>query len=171
MVIYWAESAVVGLFNFLKILKIGGWPGLFAGLFFLGHFGGFMAVHFLFIYTIFVQGFTNSSGPSGELTDVFALFVGLWPALLALLLSHGYSYFVNFLGRKEFRNRTVNKQMGEPYGRIMFMHLVLIFGGGLAMILGEPTVVILIVIVLKILFDVRAHLKQRNPAKDVSVEG
>ena len=38
--------------------------------------------------------------------------------------------------------------------------------------MGLPglAIVILIVIALKILFDVRAHLKQRSPPKDASVE-
>ena len=52
--------------------------------------------------------------------------------------------------------------MSEPYSRIIFMHLVLIFGGGLSLVLGEPTPVILGVIALKIFFDIRAHLKQHS---------
>jgi hypothetical protein len=168
-VIYWAESAVVGLFNLAKIIRIGRWAALFAGPFFLGHFGGFMAVHFLFIYSIFVEGI-GGEGPAGDLSNVFALFVGLWPALLALLLSHGYSFFANFLGQREYEGRTVSQQMSEPYSRIMFMHLVLIFGGGLALVMGEPTFVLLIVIALKIFFDVKAHAKQRSGGKQSSSE-
>ena len=167
MVLYWAESAIIGLFNIAKIAVIGRWAGLFAGLFFAAHFGGFMAVHFLFIYTIFVEGF-QGDGPSGDLAEVFALFASLWPALLALALSHGYSFFANFLGRKEHLGKTVKDQMSEPYSRIIFMHLVLIFGGGLAMVLGEPTIVILIVIAIKIFVDVRAHLKQRESGRHAS---
>ena len=49
MVLYWAESAIIGFFNLCKIAVIGRWFALLAGPFFLGHFGGFMAVHFLFI--------------------------------------------------------------------------------------------------------------------------
>jgi hypothetical protein len=169
MVIYWAESAVVGLFNLAKIIRIGRWAALFAGPFFLGHFGGFMAVHFLFIYSIFVEG-VGGEGPAGDLSNVFALFVGLWPALLALLLSHGYSFFANFLGQREYEGRTVSQQMSEPYSRIIFMHLVLIFGGGLALVMGEPTFVLLIVIALKIFFDVKAHAKQRSGGKETSNE-
>ena len=135
MVLYWAESAVIGLFNVLKIVRIAGWPGLFAALFFLGHFGGFMAVHFLFIYGIFVEGF-NSAGPGDDLSEVAALFVSLWPALAALFVSHAYSFFANFIGRREYRNRTVSDQMSEPYARIVFMHLILIFGGFLVLVLA-----------------------------------
>jgi hypothetical protein len=58
--------------------------------------------------------------------------------------------------------------MSDPYGRIIFMHMVLIFGGGLAMVLGEPTFVLLGVIALKVVFDIRAHLKQHRRADPAS---
>jgi hypothetical protein len=161
MVLYWAESAIIGFFNICKIAVIGRWSALLAAPFFAGHFGGFMAVHFLFVYGIFVEGMQDG-GSGGDLAEVAALFVALWPALLALFLSHGYSFFANFLGRREYRDRTVKDQMAEPYTRIVFMHLVLIFGGGLALILGGPTPVLLLVIGAKIWFDLRAHLKQRR---------
>jgi len=164
MVLYWAESAIIGFFNICKIAVIGRWFALLAVPFFAGHFGGFMAVHFLFVYGIFVEGMQDG-GSGGDLREVAALFVALWPALLALFLSHGYSFFANFLGRQEYRDRTVRDQMAEPYARIVFMHLVLIFGGGLTLILGGPTPVLLLVIGAKIWFDLRAHLKQRLPKK------
>jgi hypothetical protein len=91
MVLYWAESAVIGFFNICKIAVIDRWMALLAGPFFLGHFGGFMAIHFLFIYTIFVKGPQGMSDSGGDLADVAQLFVNLWPALLALFISHAYS--------------------------------------------------------------------------------
>jgi hypothetical protein len=160
MVLYWAESAVVGFFNVCKIVVIGRWLALLAGPFFLGHFGGFMAIHFLFIYGLFIQGLQDTSG--GDLGEVVQLFISLWPALAALFVSHAFSFHQNFMGRREYRGRTVQNQMSEPYSRIIFMHLVLIFGGGLTLVLGEPTPVLLIVIALKIWLDIRAHLKQRS---------
>lgn len=165
MVLYWAESAVIGFFNLCKIAVIGRWMALLAGPFFIGHFGGFMSVHFLFIYTLFVNGAQGGNLSDGELADVAQLFVNLWPALAALFVSHAFSFFKNFMGRHEYRGRTLKNQMSEPYSRIIFMHLVLIFGGGLTLILGELTAVLLIVIGLKIFFDVKAHLKQRLPGR------
>jgi len=161
MVLFWAESAIIGFFNICKIAVIGRWTALFAAPFFVGHFGGFMAVHFLFLYGIFIEGMRDG-GSSGDLREVAALFIGLWPALLALFLSHGYSFFANFLGRREYESRTVKDQMTEPYGRIVFMHLTLIIGGGLTLLLGGPTPVLLLVITAKIWFDLRAHLKERT---------
>jgi hypothetical protein len=162
MVLYWAESAVIGFFNVCKIILIGRWFALVAVPFFIGHFGGFMAVHFLFIYVLFVKGVAGMNDSAGDLADVAALFVALWPALLALFISHAYSFFSNFFGQDEYRNRTVSNQMSEPYSRIIFMHLVLILGGGLSMVLGQAGPVIIVVIGLKIFFDVRAHLKEHN---------
>jgi hypothetical protein len=165
MVLYWAESAIVGLFNLAKMAVVGRWLVLFSGVFFLAHYSGFMAVHFLFLYSLFVEG-TGSGMHEGDLGQVLQLFRDLWPALLALLVSHGYSFFVNFLGRQEYRGRTTKDLMTEPYGRIIFMHLVLIFGGGITLALGSPTPVLLVVIVLKTVFDIRAHVREHTRRRD-----
>jgi hypothetical protein len=160
MVLYWAESAVIGIFNIAKIIVIGKFFALLAAPFFLGHFGGFMSVHFLFIYSLFIKGPQDNTGSS--LAEVAQYFSGIWLALAALFISHGLSFFINFLGRKEYLGRTVNYQMAEPYKRIVFMHLVLIFGGGVTLILGEATPVLIVVIAAKIWFDIKAHMKQHQ---------
>lgn len=165
MLLYWAESAVIGFFNICKIIVIDRWAALFAGPFFAAHFGGFMAVHFLFIYSIFIEGMDNQGSTGGDLAEVVLLFSNLWPALTALFLSHAYSFYSNFLARREFQVRTVKDQMSEPYSRIIFMQMVLIFGGGLTMVLGSPVPVLLIMIALKIFFDIKAHLKQHSGGK------
>ena len=160
MVLYWAESGVIGLFNILKLVKINHWMALMTVPFFIGHFGVFMAVHFLFIYSLFIQDPREQSG--GDLTEVAQLFFDLWPALLALFASHAVSYYKNFLGRREYLGKSTNEQMTEPYSRIVFMHFVVIIGGGLSLVLGEATPVLMAVIALKIWVDVKAHLKQRD---------
>ena len=162
MVLYWAESAVIGFFNVCKMIVIGRWMALLSGTFFIAHFGAFMAVHFLFVYTLFVEPTQNEPASSGDLANVAQLFITLWPALALLFISHAFSFYTNFLGRQEYRGLTLKDQMSEPYSRIIFMHMVLIFGGGLSMILGGPVLILIIVIALKIYFDVKAHLKQHS---------
>jgi len=163
MVLYWAESAIIGLFNLGKMIVIGRWLTLLMGPFFVGHFGGFMSIHFLFLYTIFVKP-QSGMASANDLTEVAQLFYTLWPALAALFISHGFSFYKNFIGRKEYQGRTLSQQMTEPYSRIIFMHLVIIFGGGLSLVLGNPAPVLILVIGLKIYFDVKAHLKQHDGA-------
>jgi len=166
LLLYWAESAIIGFFNLAKIIVIGKWSALFAGPFFLGHFGGFMAGHFLFLYAFFLQDPAVDPAMAGNLSDVAAHLMILWPALLALFISHGYSFVHNFLGRREYIGRRVKDQMSEPYSRIIFMHLVIIFGGGLSLILGDTTLVLMGVIIVKTIVDLRAHLKQHQPREN-----
>lgn len=119
-----------------------------------------MAVHFLFLYGLFIEGPQSMSDP--DLATVGRLLGDLWPALTALFLSHAYSFFANFLGRREHVGRTLQQQMAEPYARIVLMHVTLIFGGMLVMMIGEPAPVLAGVIALKMAFDLRAHLREHR---------
>ena len=92
------------------------------------------------------------------------LFTTLWPALAALFISHGISFIQNFIGHQEYRNKTVGKQVHEPYQRIIFMHMVIIIGAFMMSITGDSTLVLMLVIAAKIVVDIRAHVKERNAA-------
>ena len=50
--------------------------------------------------------------------------------------------------------------MMPPYGRIILMHVTIIFGGWLVLALGAPVMALVLLIVLKIISDVRAHDKE-----------
>lgn len=133
---------------------------MFSGIFFIAHFGAFMAVHFLFLNHIFIQGIETSS--SVGLEELATLFFTLWPALAGLFISHGISFLQNFIGHQEYKNKTVGKQMHEPYQRIIFMHMVIIIGAALMTMIGDSNVVLMLVIAAKIVVDIRAHMKERR---------
>ncbi len=72
MVLFWAESAVIGCYTLLKMAVVGKWWATLTGMFFVGHFGGFMAVHFLLIYEMFVRGINargTGPGAAGALSE------------------------------------------------------------------------------------------------------
>jgi hypothetical protein len=52
--------------------------------------------------------------------------------------------------------------MSEPYARIVFMHLVLIFGGGLSLVLGQTELVLIVVIAAKIFVDLKSHIREHS---------
>lgn len=158
MLLYWAESAIIGAFNIAKMWKIEPTATLFMGPFFLGHYGGFMVGHLLFIYGLVL------AGPNGDtsLTAVSQDFVMLLPAFIALTISHGVSFVTNFLGREEYLDVKISQQMMAPYKRITIMHVTLIIGGFLAMALSSPLPVLLLMIGLKTVMDARAHMKERK---------
>lgn len=160
MLLFWAESAVIGFFNLLKIWVVGRWIVLIAGPFFIGHFGGFMSGHLLFIYGIFIS---ESGQPDASVLEVFRDFIDLWPAFLALFVSHAISYKEQFLGNREYEERQIQNLMSEPYARIFVMHITLLLGGAAAMALDDPLPALLLLIGLKILVDIKAHRRQHDP--------
>lgn len=160
MVLFWAENAVIGFYNLLKLGYVAKWATVFVGPFFLGHFGGFMVGHFLFIYYLFVRGISTSGPEAPVLTTLGQIFVPLWPALLALFISHGVSFYANFVKGREYVGRKVADQMGQPYKRIIIMHVTIIFGGWAIMLLHTPVAALVLLVVLKTAFDLRAHRRE-----------
>lgn len=160
MMLFWSESAIIGLYTALKMAVAGKWAALFAVPFFVGHFGGFMAVHFMFVYGLFLDGFAGGGPGPGVRAELISVFVPLWPALAALFASHGVSFAVNFLGQREYAGATVQNLMAAPYKRVIVMHLTIIFGGWIAMLLKTPAPALALLILLKIAADLRAHTRE-----------
>lgn len=159
MLLFWAESAVIGFFTLLKMARVGRWSVLFFGPFFTGHYGAFMAGHLLFIYGFFITGPDSTDIFLG---DVLQDFIVMAPALLAFFLSHGISYYSNFLGRGEYLATDIRTQMGAPYKRIIIMHVTIIIGGMLTLALGSSLPALLLLILLKLIADLRAHLREHG---------
>ena len=66
---------------------------LFMVPFFLVHYGGFTAVHGVFVFVVFGQQFfQNTEGPRLDILYQLILDYNLLMAMLALFISHGYSF-------------------------------------------------------------------------------
>jgi len=87
---------------------------------------------------------------------------GLLIAVVTLMLSHGISFFVNFIGRGEFRHTSFMTQAFRPYGRVFVMTLAVAIGGALSIILGNSVWALVVLVFLKIGMDVRAHMAERK---------
>jgi len=162
MLLFWAESAIIGFYTMLKIAVIGKFLALLAAPFFAAHFSGFMVMHFLFIYEFFVRGM-HATGPEPPVAQALrGVFVPLWPSFAALFMSHGVSFFSNFLGKREYATTSISEVMTAPYNRIMVMQLAIIFGGWIIMLLNAPEGAVVLLVVLKTVLDLRAHGKEHG---------
>jgi hypothetical protein len=163
MALYWLESAVIGFLNIFRMIIAQGEEKeevrtriissrliqlLFQIPFFTFHFGIFMTVHGIFILTMF--------GPPDFVRN------GIIIAILMLLISHGISFFTNFIGRKEYLSISPTKQMMSPYKRIMVMHLTIIFGGFMTSLLKVKTPALALMVIIKIIIDLKAHLSEHH---------
>jgi hypothetical protein len=165
MVLYWAESAIILFYTVAKSIVRNRILGMIGGLFTIAHAGAFMAIHFLFIWTIFVEkSFTGGAIDDNSLSTVAVYLTALWPALLGLLVSHGYSFKSNFLD--ELSGQQLGKKTAQEkesfYSRMILMHITIIIGGGLALIFDDNIFALSLLIVMKTVVDLKAHLKQHS---------
>lgn len=169
VILYWSENIVIGFYNLLKMATSIGLPAVFTGMFFLIHYGGFCAVHGFFLLSFFME-----SPSMGDMSwPFFLVFVELllnvidqvlaqappeWIiAFLALFISHGYSFVSNFLIGGERHSTSLRDLMTAPYKRIVALHIAIIAGGVAVMALGQPLILLLVLVALKILMDLKLH--------------
>jgi hypothetical protein len=189
IVVYWCENLVIGFYNLLKmacarvpepIMHLG---KLFMMPFFLVHYGGFCAVHgiFVLLLTGHLQdgpGF-SSTGEAwwGPLIFVQLLFnvagyllahggTALLVAGAALLASHGISFVQNYIIGGEYERMAGKDLMAAPYKRIVVLHVAIIVGAMPVMILGSPMILLALLVIGKIWLDVKLHFKSHEKKEE-----
>jgi hypothetical protein len=164
LLLFWTENVIVGIFNVLKMLlasakNIAQHAAKFSTiLFFCVHYGMFTLVHGVFVLVVF--GFQNNT--SYDFTTLLQSIRNsqlIW-GILALLISHGVSFVMNYIGKEEYKRTTLNELMMQPYERVIVLHLTILFGGIMVTALGSPVFGLLLLILLKLGIDIIAHLKQ-----------
>jgi hypothetical protein len=192
LVLYWVESGIVGVVNIFKIARAEGSlvPGLPGGVstarvtgmaemmgrsaligFFVMHYGIFWAVHGVFVFLL--PMFASLPSASGESLGPGAGPMDFGPlpldglALSATLLaaSHVVSFFMNYIGRGEYRRATPAGQMMSVYGRVVVLHITIIGGAFVVAAFGTPIAALVLLIGLKTMLDLVLHLRShRVPA-------
>jgi hypothetical protein len=177
LVIYWLENGIVGVFNVLKMARadgsvpsaatfmVNGQPATTLTKvalipFFVMHYGLFWLVHGIFVLTL--PAFLSmglSRGPGLELDPGAVLL-----AAIALAISHGLSYWWNFLRGGEYRRVSPATLMFAPYRRLIALHLTIIFGAIAVMFTGAPVAAVAILVAVKTVLDVGLHLAEHRTA-------
>jgi hypothetical protein len=159
--LYWLESAVVGAYNLFKITKASAVapPNISQRLKRFETFGKPAIIfYFIFHYSMFMIGHIYIIRSLFEPAQL--PFLSLLVALTSLVISHGISYRENFLRNKEYLKVSPSQQMMVPYKRIMLMQATLVIGASIVQASGSPFFTLLIIVAVKILIDVLAHLRE-----------
>jgi len=169
MFLFWSENVIIGVINVLKMLTANpespiSWAGkLFVIPFFCVHYGMFTFIHGVFVIGLFGGGFQPGAGfPTPETFWRIAQENYLGWAILGLAISRGISFATNYLGKGEYRRASLQQLMQQPYGRIVVLHLTILFGGFLMMALHSPVWGLLLLVVLKVALDLRGHFAERR---------
>ncbi len=196
MLLYWLENGVIGAFTLAKIVTSraaahgeparsaphGTMGKAFVAGFFALHYGIFWGVHGVFVFALFGGSFGGGLmgmfggpttpfggpgfGPPGLVDPGGAVAGTVALALLSLVISHGVSFFTNYLGRGEDRMLTPTELMGQPYARVMVLHVSIIGGGIVVMMLGTPVAALLLLVALKTGIDLSAHRREHRAAAE-----
>ena len=168
LLLFWTENLMIGFFNILKmaIVKtqgiIGIIPKIFLIPFFAFHYGMFTFIHGAFVIGFFGRSYVGNSFPT---PDVFLKIVkdnNLYYAMMALFISHSFSFIYNYIIQEEYKKVSLDKLMAAPYARVVILHLTIIAGGFLLMASNSPVGGLVILIILKMLFDIKAHNKEHD---------
>ena len=192
VLLYWLENLIVGFYNILKMATVkmtertANLHKLFVIPFFCIHYGGFCAVHGVFLTVFFkigsgaspLAGSNNWWGPLIFLQLLFSVIAKLWAsrppemiwAVLGLSVSHGISFVENYLLGGEYKKKDLQKLMHQPYQRIVVMHLAILATGIFVMKLDSPLPLMIILIALKIFFDLRLHIKSHRPEQKAAAQ-
>ncbi len=169
MFLFWSENVIIGFINVLKMLWAapgnpgGGAAKAFMVPFFCVHYGMFTLVHGVFIFALFGRGLGSDLGfPNLQTLGRIVEEQQLGWAILGLAVSHGISFATNYLGNGEYRRASLPVLMGQPYGRILVLHVAIIGGGFLMVALHSPVLGLLLLVALKTAFDLRGHLLERK---------
>jgi len=167
VLLYWLENVIVGGFNVAKLLlaqprEPAYWAGkLFLVPFFVVHFGGFTFVHGVLVLALFGPKGTQAFDLLGTVpTAIRANHLG-W-AVVSLVLSHGFSFYWNYVRNGEYRRASLNALMGQPYGRVLVLHFAVLFGGWIIIATGAPVLALVLLVLIKTAADVPAHMAERR---------
>lgn len=175
MALFWAENLVLGAINVGRMLAAD--PGnpffwafkLFLVPFFCVHFGMFTAGHGLFVSQLFTHGTDGGElvMPWVLLSDFIAYYPAMPLALAGIALVHLVHTWVDFISTGAYRRVNPMALMFQPYGRIVVLHVTLIFGGFAVEALGEPLAALVLLLVLKTGIDLGLWVFGGTPgAKD-----
>ena len=85
-----------------------------------------------------------------------------WVAIVALFVSHGWSFVENYMGNSEHEHLTPNQAMALPYRRMAITHIALILGGFFLIAQGEPLIGLILLVLMKIALDVTFHQREHR---------
>jgi hypothetical protein len=173
VLLYWFENVVIGVYTLLRLLIAKGETGsrltvtasgqelahpfghpLGLAGFFSMHYGIFTLVHGIFIFAFF--------GSSTSLFNLNGLIV-LLTFLVGITTSHGISFLYNFLYKGEYKVYSPWHYFASPYGRIIPIHLTIIFGAMIeASFPNTPALITFLFVGIKIAIDLYGHIKAHS---------
>jgi hypothetical protein len=171
LAIYWMETLVIGILNVFKMIAASprdmamNVMKFFMIPFFIVHFGIFVLVQGVFILLVIpAVTETDSTEVTANIVDAIVehTILGLWWPAAVLFGSHLFSFFWNYIGKKEYLKVELGNLMFKPYSRVIVQQFIAIFGVMLAAATSSVILIVVLVIIFKTAADAFAHIREHR---------
>lgn len=188
LMLYWMETAIIGFWTIVRVAAAPDDSGMPRGIgavlsgfgraaFFTVHAGIFMLVHFVFLWTLFSDGWSRRIHGVGDFFSLMVVGTGLWFPVIILLLGRGWALLWPVVApRLGFAARPMQGEaeggvIAALYTRIIVMQFTILIGAWFAILAGNSAGALILLIVIKTVVDlgivpVAAHFRvgARKPA-------
>ena len=178
--LYWLENVVIGGFNVLKMLladpdrpnewlaKLGMIPV------FCLQFGIYTLMLGAVVFIVFGDGAVTAPFTSPMPTPALVLATvratGTGWTFIALMLSHGVSFVMDYLMGGEYRHAELRQLLSQPYERVVILQLAVMVGAYVVAELHSAIPALMVLVGCKISADLHAHRRERQKLR-VSSKG
>lgn len=139
--IYWLES---------------GKPNREIVAFFTAHYGASWAIHGAFVFAFFPAVFPDTDPASPWIIGLTAV---------GLTAYHAVSYWINYVGEREYERSGPVTLMIEPYRRVLVLHLTIVLGAFAVAMIGAPVGAVAVMVLVKTILDLRGHWREHDRAR------
>ncbi|MFA6524922.1 MAG: DUF6498-containing protein [Patescibacteria group bacterium] len=184
MFLYWLENLVIGIYSLLKIKKtyyyliskqknlsvasrvLATWGQVMSFVF---NYGLYTIVHGVFVIAMF--GMSTATSPTivnlgpVKISDIIwpeISILGILLSFIMLIISHGFSYYNNFIAQEEYKYYTINYLSKSSFERVIALHFIIVISGFIILAMGYSKLTIVILIIIKTLIDFYAHSKEHG---------
>ncbi len=162
---YFIESIIIGLFNALKMamsirysnkIDRGGAANYSLILFFCFHYGFFIAIQSIFVFSFFEMEDNGLFREPFLLIENYSALLkldGMWLLIVSMLITHSGVLITNFLAEKRYQEFTASELMTKPYLRIFIQQFVVILSGFFLVALHAGYVAAFLLILFRLMLD------------------
>lgn len=161
---YFIESIILGVFNAVKMgfstsyanrIEGGGSANYSLILFFCFHYGFFIAIQSIFVFSFFeMEGglFKEPFALIQNYSDLLKL-EGMWLLIASIVFTNLLAFVMNFLAEKRYTEFTANELMSKPYLRIFVQQFVVILSGFFLVFLKAGMIAAVLLILFRLALD------------------
>ncbi len=151
LVIYWMQMMIIGFWTIPKLVAIARWAALAYVPMFL-----MMYLSIVNIFGIMVGALLDDQMQGTVWHQNFSPWNYLVPAGL-FFLTHGMSFYFNFIGGEEYKTVSWETQLGKPFLRAMPMWIAALVGAIIGGFFNTAAIAVIFVLPVKLALDVLGH--------------